>query len=60
MTSLVVPEPVVVCRWRSQLLLSYAVRLSGHATSTKRVVFDISQGDDNFQYDVLWALINTR
>jgi hypothetical protein len=39
MGSSAVPGPVVVCRWRSQLLLSYAVRLSMHATSTERVVF---------------------
>lgn len=39
MGSSAVPEPVVVCRRRSQLLLSYAVRLSMHATSAERVIF---------------------
>ena len=39
MGSSAVPGRVVVCRWWSQLLLSYAVRLSMHATSTERVLF---------------------
>jgi hypothetical protein len=39
-----VPEPVVVCRRRSQPLLSDAVRLPMHATSTEQVVSHLSQG----------------
>jgi hypothetical protein len=46
LSSFAVPGPVVVCQWRMQLLLSYAVRLSTHATSTGGVIFHVSSVDD--------------
>ena len=53
-----VPEPVVVCRRRSQLLLSYAVRLSMHATSTERVIlfFSLLRGD---YWSPILCVVNT-
>jgi hypothetical protein len=48
--SFAVPGPVVVFRWRSQLLLSYAVHLSTHATSTGGVIFYVSLVDDSNHY----------
>jgi hypothetical protein len=51
LSSFAVPGPVVVFWWRSQLLLSYAVRTSTHATSAGGVIFYLSLVDNIILYD---------